>query len=86
MFDFLVKTAEQIRLYRLSYAQKIAKCQQIKQRNWKLSKFLKPYPDRLISFNLQRFSIGWNITTAMGEPTDNILGRHGSKSIRDGDV
>ena len=32
---------------------------------------------------LQRFSIRWNIITAVGEPADNVLERHGSKSIRD---
>ena len=40
------------RLYRLNYAELVSKCQQIKQRSWKLSKFLNPYPDLLISFNL----------------------------------
>jgi hypothetical protein len=39
-------------LYRSNYARLISKCQQIRDRNLKLSKFLKPYPDRLISFSL----------------------------------
>jgi len=42
----------EIGLNRSNYAQLISKCQQIRDRNLKLSKFLKPYPDRLISFSL----------------------------------
>lgn len=47
-----MQNSERFGLYRPSYAEPIAKCQQIKQRNWKLSKFLKPYPERLISLSL----------------------------------
>jgi hypothetical protein len=43
---------EKVWLYRLNYAELVSRFQQIKQRNWKLSKFLNPYPDLLISFNL----------------------------------
>ena len=39
-------------VYRLKYAGLKSRCQQIKQRNSKLAKFLKPYPERLINFNL----------------------------------
>jgi hypothetical protein len=39
-------------LYRLNYADPILKCQHIRQRSRKFSKFLNPYPDRLINFNL----------------------------------
>jgi len=48
----LISKCQQIRLNRSNYARPISKCQQIRERNLKLSKFLKPYPDRLISFSL----------------------------------
>ncbi len=35
------------------------------------------------STDLQQFSIGWNIATAMGKPTDNILSSDRSQSICD---
>jgi hypothetical protein len=42
---------KKIGFYRSDYAELTFKCQQIKQRNVKFSKFLKPYPNRLITFN-----------------------------------
>jgi len=38
-------------------------------------------PDQ-VREDLQRFSIGWSIATAVSEPANNILGGHCSKSIR----
>jgi NAD(P)-dependent dehydrogenase (short-subunit alcohol dehydrogenase family) len=39
-------------LYRINYAELQSRCQQMRHLRRKFSKFLKPYPDLLISFNL----------------------------------
>jgi hypothetical protein len=44
---------------RSNYARLIFKCQQNRDRNLKSSKFLKPYPDRLISFSAIADLVGW---------------------------
>lgn len=37
----------------------------------------------VVQVSLQQFSSGWNIGTAMGEPANNIIGRHRSESSRE---
>jgi Uma2 family endonuclease len=44
--------AGKVWLYRINYAELQSRCQQMRHLRRKFSKFLKPYPDLLISFNL----------------------------------
>jgi serine/threonine protein kinase len=50
--NVICESTQKVWLNRSNYARLISKCQQIRERNLKLSKFLKPYPERLISFSL----------------------------------